>query len=30
MQNLEKILELRFGHKSFRDGQKEIIESVLE
>jgi ATP-dependent DNA helicase RecQ len=30
MQNLEEILELKFGHKSFREGQKEIIESILD
>ncbi len=30
MQNLEEILQTKFGLEAFRDGQKEIIEHVLE
>ena len=30
MQNLEKILQEKFGLSSFRPGQLEIIESVIE
>jgi len=29
MKDLEKILQLKFGLNSFREGQKEIIDSVL-
>lgn len=29
MHNLEEVLNKKFGHESFLDGQKEVIESVL-
>jgi superfamily II DNA helicase RecQ len=29
MQNLEEVLKNSFGLESFREGQKEVIESVV-